>query len=210
MIRVLVSVAVLAILVSAKIDPEFEKVTCGSAIKLTNVKTGFKLHSHDIPYGSGSGQQSVTGFPDNNDPNSLFLVKGEFGKECVRGEPITCGSTVRIQHLNTGKNLHSHLHQSPISHNQEVSCYGSNFAGDTGDNWELQCVTNTADKTWRRESEIRLMHKDTRKYLTTMQAHQFGNPIPGQLEIFCIDAKNQFNTWSAQEGVYIGDRNFFN
>ena len=29
------------------------------------------------------------------------------------------------------KNLHSHLHQSPLSHNQEVSAFGDN--GDEGD-----------------------------------------------------------------------------
>jgi dolichyl-phosphate-mannose--protein O-mannosyl transferase len=58
-----------------------------------------------------------------------------------------------VQHLNTGKNLHSHLHQSPISHNQEVSCYGSSSVGDTGDNWELQCV-QAGDKHWRREAQV--------------------------------------------------------
>ena len=50
------------------IDPEFEKVTCGSAIKLVHAASGFRLHSHGINYGSGSGQQSTTGFPDADDP----------------------------------------------------------------------------------------------------------------------------------------------
>ena len=38
-------------------------VTCGSMVKLKHVPTGFRLHSHEIPYGNGnggSGQQSVT------------------------------------------------------------------------------------------------------------------------------------------------------
>jgi len=39
-----------------------------------------------------------------------------------------------------------------------------------------------------------------------MQQHQFGHPIPGQLEIFCLEAKNVFNMWTAQEGVYIGNK----
>lgn len=35
----------------------FEFVTCGSAIKLLNNNYKARLHSHDIKYGSGSGQQ---------------------------------------------------------------------------------------------------------------------------------------------------------
>lgn len=42
---------------------DFDSVTCGSVIKLTHTQSGFKLHSHEIPYGTGSRQQSVTAFP---------------------------------------------------------------------------------------------------------------------------------------------------
>ena len=38
-----------------------EMVTCTSIIKLQNVQRGVRLHSHEVKYGSGSGQQSVTG-----------------------------------------------------------------------------------------------------------------------------------------------------
>lgn len=37
-------------------------------------KTKFRLHSHDVPYGSGSGQQSVTGFPNVDDSNSYWVL----------------------------------------------------------------------------------------------------------------------------------------
>lgn len=37
-------------------------------------KTKFRLHSHEVPYGSGSGQQSVTGFPDVDDANSYWVL----------------------------------------------------------------------------------------------------------------------------------------
>jgi len=58
------------------------------------------------------------------------------------------------QHVGTGKLLHSHLVASPISNNQEVSCYGHAGSGDTGDNWVVQCVTETIDKTWYRDAEV--------------------------------------------------------
>ena len=38
-----------------------EIVTCTSIIKLQNIQRGVRLHSHEVKYGSGSGQQSVTG-----------------------------------------------------------------------------------------------------------------------------------------------------
>ncbi|URD76529.1 hypothetical protein MUK42_09384 [Musa troglodytarum] len=32
----------------------------------------FRLHSHDVPYGSGSGLQLLTGFPNVDDSNSYW------------------------------------------------------------------------------------------------------------------------------------------
>lgn len=46
-----------------------EMVTCGSMIKLRHVPTGFRLHSHQVAYGSGSGQQSVTGVASGSTPS---------------------------------------------------------------------------------------------------------------------------------------------
>lgn len=54
-----------------------EYVTCGSVIKLVNNNYKTRLHSHDIKYGSGSGQQSVTAVDDREDGNSYWAVKGE-------------------------------------------------------------------------------------------------------------------------------------
>lgn len=52
------------------------QVTCGSVVKLLHVGTQYRLHSHEIPYGSGSGQQSVTSFPRGDDANSYWIVRG--------------------------------------------------------------------------------------------------------------------------------------
>ena len=45
-------------------------------------------------------------------------------------EPIKCGDVIRLQHLQTRLFLHSHFFQSPLSQNQEVSCFGDGT--DTG------------------------------------------------------------------------------
>ncbi len=49
------------------------QVTHGSVIKLQHERTKFRLHSHEVPYGSGSQQQSVTGFPGVEDANSFWV-----------------------------------------------------------------------------------------------------------------------------------------
>ena len=43
------------------------------------------------------------------DVNSHWTVKGPEDKAwCQRGEPVECGQTIRLEHLTTHRNLHSH------------------------------------------------------------------------------------------------------
>lgn len=173
-------------------------MTCGSIIKLTNKANNYKLHSHGVTYGSGSGQQSVTGFPDADDGNSYWIVGAASGHICNRGEYVPCGSSIRLKHSNTQGYLHSHLHQSPLSRQQEVSCYDGK---DSGDNWKVEC-SSSSDKTWIREKTIQLVHENTYAYLTSSSNHQFGHPIPGQLEVAASRSSSKNSQWIAQEGVY--------
>ena len=53
------------------------QVTCGSVVKLKHASSEYDLHSHEISYGSGSGQQSVTGYQDTSDAASLWAIVGE-------------------------------------------------------------------------------------------------------------------------------------
>ncbi len=115
-------------------------MTCGSALKLLNGHHRIRLHSHDVKYGSGSGQQSVTGTDQKEDVNSHWAVKGPSRKgQCVRGEPIECGQEIRLEHMTTARNLHSHHFSSPLSNSQEVSAFGEDGEGDTGDVWTVVC-----------------------------------------------------------------------
>jgi hypothetical protein len=54
------------------------QVTYGSLIKLQHERTKYRLHSHEVPYGSGSGQQSVTAFPGVEDGNSYWVSVSTF------------------------------------------------------------------------------------------------------------------------------------
>lgn len=62
-----------------------EYVTCGTVAKLYNVDLKVRLHSHDVKYGAGSGQQSVTGTDVAEDINSHWQIRAKTGNYCKRG-----------------------------------------------------------------------------------------------------------------------------
>ncbi|XP_017779409.1 PREDICTED: stromal cell-derived factor 2 [Nicrophorus vespilloides] len=173
-------------------------VTCGSLIKLLNTDHRVRLHSHDVKYGTGSGQQSVTGTEVQEDVNSHWAVKAATGKNCPRGQPIKCGSEIRLEHMATNKNLHSHHFASPLSGNQEISCYGDNGEGDTGDHWTVIC----SGDYWIRDDSVMLKHVDTEQYLAT-SGKTFGRPINGQMEIIGLRSSTGAVHWQSVEGVYL-------
>lgn len=181
---------------------EFKYVTCGSVLKLVNPRHNVRLHSHEVKYGSGSGQQSITGVDNADDGNSYWVVRGKMDAPCKRGTPVKCGSTVRLQHLATKRNLHSHHFQSPISHNQEVSAFGENGEGDDLDHWSVVCPT----KFWERQDKIRFKHSATKVYLH-VTGDQFGRPISGQKEISGYSYPETGNEWKATEGIYVKPTN---
>lgn len=66
------------------------QVTCGSVIKLEHDRTNHYLHSHEVAYGTGrgSGQQSVTGYPERESGSSMWIVRSaEVRRAPCRGGP---------------------------------------------------------------------------------------------------------------------------
>lgn len=174
-------------------------VTCGSVIKLVNKAYTVRLHSHEVTYGSGSGQQSVTGFRHETDANSYWWLRGVKNDDCVRGDSVMCGQDILLTHINTMKNLHSHTHRSPLSNNQEVSAYGNDGAGDSMDVWTVVCNGNNP---WRRENAVKLKHKGTQKFLAA-SGQQFNRPISGQMEIVAQAKSGGATEWAVAEGVFV-------
>ncbi|EFN88606.1 Stromal cell-derived factor 2 [Harpegnathos saltator] len=168
-----------------------------------NIDYNSRLHSHDVKYGTGSGQQSVTGIEVKDDNNSYWLVKAESGKTCTRGEPIQCNNIIRLEHSATKKNLHSHLISSPLSGKQEVSAYGEKGEGDSGDNWMVICSNNF----WERDDAIMLKHIETNIYLS-ISGRVYGSPISGQMEIVGEYSSSPHTQWKAMEGMFIHPTDF--
>ncbi|KAF3813737.1 stromal cell-derived factor 2-like protein 1 [Mirounga leonina] len=173
-------------------------VTCGSVLKLFNTQHRVRLHSHDIKYGSGSGQQSVTGVEASDDANSYWRIRGGSDGGCSRGSPVRCGQAVRLTHVLTGKNLHTHHFPSPLSNNQEVSAFGEDGEGDDLDLWTVRC----SGQHWEREATVRFQHVGTSVFLS-VTGEQYGSPIRGQHEVHGMSSANTHNTWKAMEGIFI-------
>lgn len=177
-------------------------VTCGSLLKLRHVSTSVRLHSHQVSYGSGSGQQSVTGIDSRDDPSSFWIVRGAHEQRCLQGEPIKDGAVIRLQHAVTRLNLHSHGHASPLSKQQEVSCFGPDGDGDESDNW---VVETGGDPIWLRSKAVYLRHQVTGMYLHSHDV-KYKHPIAGQQEVTCVSKKSAACRWATEEGIYFPER----
>ena len=189
---------------------EEDAVTCGSVIKLIHQDSGYMVHSHPIAWGSGSGQQSVTSTQTSSDAGSLWIVKDSTTSAiaCEIGEPIKCNDKVRLEHSQTGKNLHSHLFRAALSGNQEVSAFGENGNGDTGDNWIVRCDGKN-EKFWRRNAPVHFEHVDTKKWLYTTPQVKFtmqncgqACPIMGQTEMSASNYKSSATKFRTGQGVF--------
>ncbi|KAM9525727.1 stromal cell-derived factor 2 [Guaruba guarouba] len=202
--RVLAPMLVLALGVAVRTGAGAGLVTCGSVVKLLNVRHSVRLHSHDVRYGSGSGQQSVTGVSAADDGNSYWQVRASTAGVCERGTPVRCGQSIRLTHLGTGRNLHSHHFASPLSGNQEVSAFGEDGEGDYLDDWTVMC-TGTY---WSRDSEVRFQHTSTDVFLS-VTGEQYGRPIHGQKEVHGMATSSQNNYWKVMEGIFMQPSDVF-
>jgi len=218
----LLLLTVVAVITNA--DEDATTVTCGSFIKLTNPDTGYDLSSEQKTLGGGSGQQIITFVKNSATHNTLWWIRPahdphsdddrEYAGQdtCQLGQPIKCGTTIRLTHQDTLKNLHSHGYKSPLSNQQEVSGYGTGDGnGDGGDNWTVVCETAKAVMTyWYAGQPIRLLHVDTGKYLGTGPAAEYNEktcgancPIFGHYEAFGRTAKDKFSLLQVNQGVHL-------
>ena len=105
---------------------------------------GGLLHSHIQSYPTGSTQQQVTCYHYKDENNEWLVLPQWEQPEYSANDPIrflSDGDVIRLQHVPTTRNLHSHVVPAPVSKlNNEVSCYGNATVGDIHDYWEVQVV----------------------------------------------------------------------
>ncbi|ORZ24145.1 Dolichyl-phosphate-mannose-protein mannosyltransferase-domain-containing protein [Absidia repens] len=172
------------------------------------------LHSHPHNYAEGSKQAQITGYyyqdensnwrvkvPQNNktldsgtDINIDSLNSKDYDQQGNRY--INNGDTIRLNHMNTHVNLHSHQFASPISEDKhrylEVSGYGNEEISDAKDNWIIEVVRHLDSYSGPRihslATQFRLRHAQNGCILALT-----GRRLPDwgfyQMEIGC--AKNE-------------------
>src|SRR5437763_1983309 len=108
---------------------------------------GGLLHSHVQTYPTGSEQQQVTCY-HYKDSNNDWIVKKPRKEEASSNneteiEFVKNNDIVRLVHLSTNRNLHSHVVDAPVTKSQyEVSGYGNDTIGDDNDHWYIEVVND--------------------------------------------------------------------
>ncbi|CAH1793235.1 unnamed protein product [Owenia fusiformis] len=181
-----------------------ESVAYGSQVTLKNARiAGAYLHSHSHLYPEGMvKQQQVTTY-GHKDDNNLWLLK-RFDINPTDNdtlEYVKHGDFVRLEHVTTGRNLHSHREPAPITRrHQQVSCYGFNGTGDANDIWKIQLIDGRpGDEIRPVKSQLRLVHVQTGCYL---YSHSKQLPKWGweQLEVACEPKpRDNNNLWNIEE-----------
>jgi dolichyl-phosphate-mannose-protein mannosyltransferase len=124
-------------------------------------------------------EQQVTLYPHNDHNNHWRIYNatdgGEIGYDWENLPPafLTTGTTIRLEHIITGKRLHSHDVRPPVSDvefQNEVSGYGfPGFAGDINDNFVIEIEKGTDKESSKRvqalKTKFRLRHVLTSCYL---------------------------------------------
>lgn len=160
--------------------------------------TSLSLHSHARQYEhpDSSKQQQVTAYSASND-DDYWIVKGphNFPESYKTGEVVRNGDIIRLEHMSTSKNLHSHNgFPAPVSNDQhEVTAFGEDGIGDINDNWKVD-IENSG--IWEQGLRVKLIQQKTNFAL-----HSHDKKLPeygfGQQEVTGYDGRDRNDWWRA-------------
>ena len=177
--------------------------TYGSTVVLGHWLTDSNLYSDPWAYthSGTSGQQRVFGL-DESTGNDNWIVKGPTAQPpgFRWGQPVQNGDVIRLEHGNTGRNLHSHAgFPSPSTGQQEVTCFGDHGTGDSNDDWRIEIE---GGGPWGAGKRVRLIHVNTNSALHSHERSFFGHnvheddPIPRPLqEVTAFSSRDDNDLW---------------
>ncbi|KAL5008769.1 hypothetical protein ScPMuIL_014350 [Solemya velum] len=177
----------------------------GSYFTLKQRRTGgayLHSHWHLYPEELGPRQQQVTTY-SHKDDNNVWIIKTATQDSSQDDPPVLVksGDAIRLEHLATKRNLHSHKEPAPLSKKHyQVSCYGENGTGDANDVWVIEAIgaaTGTPIQTVK--TKFNLIHFYVR---CALQSHEKKLPKWGweQLEVSCNpNTRDKKAVWSVEE-----------
>ena len=190
---------------SSSQGPTHVEVAYGSTVTLKNMGWGGGLlHSHIQTYPAGSEQQQVTCYHYKDDNNHWTILPIWDQPQYDPNRPLRYlehGDAVRLQHVPTTRNLHSHPIPAPLTKvNHEVSCYGNASVGDSHDYWVLEIVD---DLKLSSRTHVSRVHSLTTRFRFRHQAlgcylSAANNLLPEwgfkQVEVSCVPENNPSDT----------------
>ncbi|XP_054011086.1 protein O-mannosyl-transferase 2 isoform X1 [Hylaeus anthracinus] len=179
----------------------------GAKITLKNHRTGggyLHSHWHLYPEGIGARQQQITTY-SHKDDNNLWLVK-KSDIDDIPSEPqlVRHGDLIRLEHVVTHRNLHSHKEFAPISKKHyQVTGYGESGTGDANDIWQVLIVNGKdGDVIETVTSKLKFVH-----YLHHCVLTCSGKTLPkwaySQQEVSCNPNMRDKNAlWNIEDNNY--------
>jgi len=176
---------------------------------------GGLLHSHVQTYPVGSTQQQVTCYHYKDD-NNHWVVLSRWDQPQYNPNDelkyLSHGDVIRLSHVPTTRNLHSHTVLAPVSKlNYEVSGYGNVTVGDAGDYWQVEVVDDVkrgkkVERIHSLTTRLRFRHQQLGCYLRAANAilPQWGFK---QVEVSCDKENNPKDThtyWNVE--IHWNDR----
>lgn len=167
------------------------QVAYGAIITLKNDRTGggyLHSHWHLYPENTGPRQQQVTTY-SHKDENNKWKIKRYDHETNAETDPIEIvkhGDLVRLEHVVTSRNLHSHKELAPVTKKHfQISCYGENGIGDANDVFRVEVVGGKeGDEVLTVTSRLRFIH-----YLVGCALHSHSKQLPKwgyeQMEVTC-------------------------
>ncbi|XP_049959896.1 protein O-mannosyl-transferase 2 isoform X1 [Schistocerca serialis cubense] len=184
------------------------EVAYGAIITLKNHRTGggyLHSHWHLYPEGVGARQQQVTTYTHKDD-NNHFRIK-KYNSEYDENsdvEFVKHGDAVRLEHVTTRRNLHSHKEPAPVSKKHyQVTGYGENGTGDANDVWKVLIINGKdGDVVTAVSHQLRFVH-----YLQHCVLTSSGKQLPKwayeQQEVSCNPNMRDKNAvWNVEDNIF--------
>ncbi|KAG5671930.1 hypothetical protein PVAND_002098 [Polypedilum vanderplanki] len=183
-------------------------VAYGAIVTLKNHKTGggyLHSHYHLYPKNFGARQQQITTYTHKDD-NNKWIIK-PYDRESYGKKNVTIvkhGDLVRLEHLMTRRNLHSHSEKAPITVKHfQVTGYGENGTGDANDIFKILILNGKeSDSIHTVSTKFKLVH-----YFQHCAVTSSGKQLPKwgfeQQEVSCNPNLRDKNAlWNVEDNYF--------
>lgn len=187
------------------------EVAYGAIITIKNHRTGggyLHSHWHLYPEGIGAKQQQVTAYSHKDENNKWMIKRFDIqpnpSSKDFQVELVHNGDLVRLEHVITTRNLHSHKEIAPVTkRHQQVTCYGENGTGDANDVWRIEIIGGKQREVVSTvKSKLRFIH-----YLSGCALHSHSKQLPKwgyeQMEVTCNpNIRDKNNVWNVEDNYF--------